>query len=239
MYFTSCSDKSTSILKDYMQLSLLNDLTDFHKLRPDIKSVLAMLDIQHHKQQGSCLRLNSISDRVYSPETEIRLQSGALSESENRFNEPLFREKKIIMFYDSIRHVIKAQSRDDDTSTMQHSEIFAGIAHELQKLQEHKSDHKILIVYSNLIENSEILNLYSQSALDILEKNCCVIEKKLEEVKILPDNLKGIVIIFRFIPQNREEDKIFGLMTALYKSLLENKRGAKVIVQTSNNQYYD
>lgn len=217
-------------------IALIKDVTDEHILQPQAQSILALFNLSENKSNSANFRYSEIRDLSLVPVTTFYLPDECTTESKNSKNEPHFREKLILTFYDTIKKVLSKPNINNDSSFLNHSECFRSICNELNVLAQNSSSKRILIVFSNLFENSKILNVYSRKSKNLLNKEPGKIKKIFQNMHMLPDRLNGIMTVFVYQPKNREDDKQFNAMVSIYKSLLQ-ERGAKVIIQANNTHY--
>ena len=230
----SCND-NTSNTQSYMSVTILQDITDVHALQPDADAILALLNFSEDKSSAITFRYTEITDKVLVPAVEINLPDAASGEKNNRKSEALFREKAILYFFDTVRNTLRPSAIKDSIS-LKHSECFKMISGELTQLTHKKSIHKVLLVFSNLQENSSILSVFNDTIKKQRDHNDSAIENLFEKTKLLPSKLHQITVLFCYLPVNREDDERFNRMVQVYKKVLE-KRGAKVIIQASNKSF--
>jgi len=217
-------------------IDLINDVTDPHILRPQSQSILELFNLSENKSMSANFRYSEITDLSLVPVTTFYLPDEASSENRNIKNEPLFREKLILSFYDSIRKTLSNANTKRDSSFLNNSECFQSICNELNILAQSNCTTKVLIVFSNLFENSKFLNIYARNTRKLLYKNPQEIKKIFQNTHLLPDHLNGITTVFVYQPKDRADDQLFNAMVEVYKSLLQ-ERGAKVIIQANNTHY--
>ncbi|MGC4100871.1 hypothetical protein [Ferruginibacter sp.] len=230
---TSC--KNSSINKDYyVSCTTVRDVTDYHTLLPDANATLSLFDLANNKDQAASYRYTEITDKMLVPAIDIYLPDAATGERKNKDNAPMYRERVILKFMDTIRKTLAIPvSKKDTTATLKHSECFKIISTELNRLNQQQSIHKVLWVFSNLQENSSILSVFNSSIKKRLITNADSIERIFEHTGLLPENLNKIIVVFSYLPQDRDDDQRFNLIVQLYKNMLE-KRGATVIIQATN-----
>ncbi|MFN8250265.1 MAG: hypothetical protein U0V75_00180 [Ferruginibacter sp.] len=221
----------------YMATSVVHDLTDKHNLQPEPEPLLQLYNLRDYKAAADYYRYHAITDLTLSPSVELWLSDEATAEKQNTEDRPMYRDLQIVQFYDSIRRQLKSATRmANDTVEMSHSECFKIIAGELEWLQTKTAKKKVLLIFSNLQENSAIFNVYSESAKYLLAKNPAAVSKSFEQANLLHDSLQGISVFFCYQPTDREDDAAFNAMAQVYKSMLES-RGAVVRIQADNNHF--
>lgn len=237
MIFAACKHASIPTPSTYMLTSVVHDLTDKHKLQPKPEPLLPLYNLRDNKAAADYYRYHAITDLTLSPSVELWLPDEATAEKQNSEDRPMYRDLQIVQFYDSIRRQLQSATRRvNDTAEMSHSECFKIIAGELEWLQSKTAKKKVLLIFSNLQENSAIFNAYSESAKHLLTKNTAAVRKIFEQTNLLPDSLQGVSVFFCYQPTDREDDAAFNAMAQVYKSMLES-RGAVVRIQADNNHF--
>jgi hypothetical protein len=149
-------------------------------------------------------------------------------EKDNSDEDPQFRNRNVVAFYSTVRRAMNDfYSHTDTAQSLSNSECFRTIADELSFLSENNSNERILIIASDLMDKSDLLDCYTANL-----SNPEQIAKQLDQANLLPQNLTGINIIFLFNPRDRNEDQKFSLIVEAYKILLRAK-GAEIKVQAN------
>jgi hypothetical protein len=175
-----------------------------------------------------------ITERTLNPDAEIMLDSGAATEKYNRNDNPLYRRRLVVRFQDSVTHLLQSfnQKQQSADSSIEKSEVFSTIAGELKKITALKPQKGRLVIYSDLMENSELLSVYKMG--NITSRNGHVnIEARLEQTGLLPERLSNVAVVVIYNPKSREEDARFRVMAEVYQHMLE-KRGAQFILSANN-----
>lgn len=219
---------------DYIDVSVIRDRTDPHILKPEANSILSLFNLSADKSAGVNFRYHEISDKVLVPVINLQLPDESVTKRQNRKNEPMFREKIILNFYDTIRKTLSYPDMNNDSSFLDHSECFKTISGELSILSQSNRTNRVLLIFSNLFENSTIANIYAGKTKNLLLQNPVKLVEQFNKAHLLPETLIGIKVFFIFQPASREEDLLYLKMADIYKRLLE-LRGAIVKVQADNN----
>lgn len=232
--FITCK-KQRQESPQYMNLIVVTDPTDKHLLKCDPIAVLKLYNLQEHKNKAAGFRYTEVGDLIRTSVIDIRLQDDY---NNKKNNGPLFRERQIVKFYDSVKHMVtRANKQNDSTVGKNYSEVFGKICNELSFLKKVNSLYKGLLCFSNLAENSSILSVYSQDVATKLQEKPREIKSIFEKTKLLPDRLDSITVVFCYLPLNREDDKRFNAIANIYQQIL-SERGARVMIQ-ADNTFYD
>ena len=231
----SCTKTTVDSTIQSCCVSLIDDRTDSFALSIEADPILRLFGFSENKEKEATLRYVLITDKKLNPINTFHLEDGISTERENKNDIVQFREQLIRSFYKQIRKGLH-QADQPIAKSYQHSECFYTITSELTALSQSKSTERILIVYSDLQENSDLFNCYSikgyRMLIDYREK----VKSLFDNSKHLPDNLKGIRVYFVFQPNTRQEDNTYLSMFRVYKSLLK-ERGAIVSYQATSKNY--
>ncbi len=213
-------------------VSVLRDRTDSNFiLKPDAEAILKLFGLEEHKEGSARFRYAEIKDQVLGASIDIELSDAAATEKHNKQQIPLFREQAIVSFYDTVRNVIKSSNDISDAMTLQQSTCFEKIASELTAIKE-STEKSILLVYSNLFQNSPMFSVYDRAVQQELYEHPERMIQQMRTARLLPDTIRNTTIVFLYQP-SRDEEKLYMQMGKVFTSLLQ-ERGAKVVLQTSN-----
>jgi hypothetical protein len=209
-------------------VSLVIDVTDPRSYLPPPDAVLAQYQCKQNPDAECIFRLRAITDMRLSAIQSLRLPDALSGDFKNKDDDSQFRARGILAFYNSVRSMLhKLYAQFDSIRTLKNSECFRIIANELSFLSQSKSTRRILLVASDLLEKSDLLDSYRE---DI--SNSQKVAHKLDSAGLLPRSLTGISVVFVFSPRNRLEDQQFYALSEAYKALMEQK-GAKVSIQAN------
>lgn len=227
--FMSCKNNKVSILPNSSKsVSVVFDVTDDHLLKPTANALMPMFGFSQTPNGAASFRIGAITNIKLNPVYTCSIANGTVTEQQNTTNDPLHRSKCIAAFYERIQQLISKVILDDSTPELFNSECTYAIGRELQHLASDTSQQKVLVVFGNLMEKSELLNAYQTLP---LQNDLIAI---LEQSKYFPEKLDSITVFFVFQPKDRIEDKRYMRLVTAYQEMLE-KRGAKVIVQANGD----
>jgi hypothetical protein len=208
-------------------VSVIVDITDSMTLKPT-PALLRIYQADKNSDASFAFRIRTIADKINTAAQECELGTRESMEAYNVQDDPQYRAKNILGFYQTVRSYIDSFNALG-TRPLDHSECYAAIASELQALQVSKYDRKRLLVYSDLLQNSEFTGYatepFSNEQLSRLQASFP-----------LPQRLDGITILIVYLPKTRIDDKHFSITLDGYKRILE-PRGAQIILQTNNENY--
>lgn len=210
-------------------ISILRDRTDVHMIEPD-ESILSLYDFKKHPMQEAYFRLQDITDMQLSQVNTLHVPE-TTENDDNIKRDPWYRERLILSFYDSVRHLLHIESTSG-TAELEQSYCYKKIRDELKFLAAHRKEKKALLIYSNLLENNTAFSCFNASSKKLLQTNPEEVEALLSKKFGAIPNLSGIDVYVLYLPK-KENEANFLLMYDMYKTLLELK-GAHVFFGTSN-----
>ena len=220
-----------------VHVTALVDITDPRAILPDAQSLLLLYDFPKDKNKEAYFRLMTTTDKVLNQAIELHVAPAEETKKYNQFEDPDFREKEILAFYEAVRHSVASFNANRQLDTiLGHSECFQSIARELFLMKEWKANKNALLIYSDLAERSDIFNIYGSGSVQQLLERPEILIKKFEATGLLPNDLSGFTVMFIYQPKNREDDKRFNEMAKLYQKML-TKRKATVLVNANNPKY--
>ena len=200
-------------------ISVLVDVTEEFEVTPQADYFKRSFGFQNDLWVGSILRLRTLSEIVYGHVFEHELLSAV-----QWFSNEGQRTGEINHFFKSI------ESSIDTINSMQteriQSSIYKTIVDELMMVTASSATKKMVYVFSDLREHSEVLNTYQSSVLRQLYSKPNEIKEQLQQTATLP-NLTGISIYIIYQPTSFETAKPFEAMAGIYKSLFTDQ-GASV-----------
>lgn len=204
-------------------VSTMVDETEDMRPAPDPAEIIPLFGLDEDKWNGASFSVRTVTDVSFTRQRTITLPAGGNRLRSNSFA----RDREVAAFKDSITALL--DSLKTDTTGKPQSSIFLPIAEELNRLAENKAQQRILIVFSDLFENTQGgLSFYSKKTLTELRNNPDKIKAALL-AKLPLKPLDGILVYIIHEPENAEADELFRLVSGFYKSMLE-EQGAKVII---------
>ena len=216
----SCSTQHNS----ETEVVLVRDITDRFLSQPKSNEITSLFGLDNDQWEGVKFRFVDITDVSYNQisEASIKPENQWLS---NEFD----RRKKIKSFYTEVSQILN--SSEKQVVGKENSSVYFPIAKELNRLNQSNSTKKILLVYSDLMENTAEMSFYDNTNFSLLKTNSNSIKKYFDS-QIELKNLNGINIYIIFQPNGIGEDEQFKVVSGFYKSLYESK-GAKVEITAS------
>lgn len=208
------------------EVVVVRDITELHLSQPKSVEINALFDLDKDKWKGALFHFVDITDVSYNRtyEASIEGENQCLS---NEFE----RRKKVEGFYTDISKILTGSEKD--SIGRDNSSVYAPIARELNSLHKSTASKRILLLYSDLMENTTGMSFYNGQKLGLLKTNPDSISKYFETLVPL-ENLKGIKIYIIFQPDGIGHDEQFKIVSGFYKRLFEAK-GAVVQIAANLN----
>lgn len=207
-----------------IEISVLRDVTDSELVKPDINDLYTLYELDRDEWNGCKFRFSNLSDVRLNYTSEIELLP-----EQALFSNEIERGAKLDKFRTAIESTLSKAGEDSIGRT--HSAVYEPIANELEQLSKSKSEKRILVVYSDLLENKPNFSVYRNQNPGREKPDADVVLREFKIRHSLP-SLLGIVVYFIFQPANEREDEAFHFMSAIYQKLLEEK-GATVYIKAN------
>jgi len=207
-------------------ITVMRDITDPHTSQPQGSDVLSLYHLDSSKWDGGHFRFVDITDVSYNKVYETSLNA------ENQWMGNEFdREKTVKKFSSSILKTLNSAQTESTGKDM--SSIYLPVVSELNRLNASSSKKKILLLYSDLIENTLVFSMYTLKNLELLKTHPESIRKYFESLGPLK-NLSGIKVYLIYEPNDNAADQIYKTIAGIYKDILESK-GAVVEITANIN----
>lgn len=218
LYFTS----STPTIVDQR---LLIDLTDSLMSKPDARQLASLYDFLNNPWNGGTFHAKSITDVNYNKAYAVEIPTADFSK--RLLSNEIERQRMVEKFLSRQASILDTILKEKVGRS--HSSVYRVIAGELNELSEKDISHqKVLIIYGDIRENSEFLNLYKASNMSLLKSDPdSIISLFRKQVPLR--NLTGIQVYLIYQPHSYYDDEAYRLISDVYKRMLEEK-GAVVVV---------
>lgn len=202
------------------EVVLLKDITDTNIAKPDSNEIISLFGLKN-TENGGIFRFTNLTDVSYNYTRETRIEVKNLWLS-NEFE----REDEIKKFKKDIGEIISNMNKESEGK--RNSSIYLPIARALNDLKNSQAQRKIIIIYSDLMENTQELSFYRNKDFERIKGNPEAVLSQFEKMEKL-DSLGGIEVRFIFQPKDSRKDQVFRVISGFYKKILKEK-GAKVII---------
>lgn len=154
----------------------------------------------------------------------LRIEAGdENSQTESQRKQDMFR------FLESARSMLEEQEASQ--GELAHSYLYYALAEELNLLSQSRATNRILLVESDLLENTPGFSVYRESDLKLLQQDPDSVIVRFQREIPLPESLAGIRVHIVH-KASKEDHQAFALMSRLYTKMLRGK-GASVTVSAN------
>ena len=206
------------------EVSVFRDVTSQHLAQPDSGALLKFYDFSDNEWNGGIFRFTNITDVSANPVIEVSIDPA------NKWLSSLPQRNQNIQKFEGQVEQITTNAQQDTVGRW-HSSIYLPIAREINRLSQSTANRRVLVVYSDLMENEPDFSFYSSSTFSLLQSNPEVVTKFFEQEQSL-GQLNGIEVYFIYQPDSTLSDQQFNVVSGFYKNLLEAK-GAKVTIEAN------
>ena len=146
------------------EVVVIRDITDKLLSQPKSDDIVRLFDLSNSQWNGARFRFVDITDVSYNHTSEVSINA------ENQWMGNEFdRARKVKNFYAELSRILNDISKE--TIGKNNSSIYFPIAKELNKLSQSKSSKKILLIYSDLMENTGEMSFYDNAKFNLLKTN--------------------------------------------------------------------
>lgn len=202
-------------------LVLVIDHTDPLTSQPS-DEIYTQLDLEKDIFQGVSITVTYLSDKDINRRIFLNLPAS----SPYKVNKQV-RKAEVARFKTDLS---KALNAPGVIPSKDHSILYRSIAKEINLLSNSKAQNRHLLVYSNLMENSELV-FFDPGTLALINSKPKVIIQQLEAQTALK-NLHGISISLIYEPSSFEDNNSYMSVARLYKTMFEAKGASTQIVQS-------
>ncbi len=207
------------------EISVLRDETDKQLAEPSADAIFKRYGLfDNGEWRGGHFRYSSITDVSFNKTVEATV----IPENFWMMN-IIERGRDVERFRNIIFQTITASKQEAQTKS--HSSVYIPIAKELNRLSQSKADTKVLVVYSDLMENEATLSFYNPKEFELLISNPDSVRKIFEGWQPL-NSLSGIEVHLIYQPADPKADSEFRTVSEFYGKILESK-GAKVMIEAA------
>ncbi len=206
------------------EVSVLRDITSPHLAQPHAGTILPLFNLSNDTWNGAQFRFADITDVGYNPVKEVSMNTAA-----QWLSNELERNKEVSQFTTDVKSILTIA--ENEKIGRWHSSIYAPIAMELNRLAQSTAQNKILIVYSDLMENDIGISFYNPNEFRLLQSNSNEIERYFEN-EVPLGRLNGIQVYFIYQPTGTISDWQYSIVSKFYQNLFQQK-GATVTVEAN------
>lgn len=211
---------------DKTEITVINDQTDIFSSRPKSDEIIQMYGFTNNPWDEGEFRFIELTDININNIDQTKINKKDFI-NRNKYR----RQDEIKAFLTKIDTIITTSQNTNPGKN--NSAIYTPVANELNRMSKNSSTSKIMLIYSDLMENTDKMSFYNKSVLNSIKKEPDKIKQYFES-QIKLNNLNGIKIYIIYQPRNTDEDNAFSIVSGFYKQLFESK-GAVVEITANLN----
>jgi hypothetical protein len=211
---------------DTTEVVVIRDITDSMTAIPNADEISTLVNLNKELWNGAKFRHVNLTDVSINKihETSIDSENEWLG---NKFK----RRENVKAFYSEITRIVSDASKEKIGKN--NSSLYLPIAKELNRLSQSTAGKRVLLIYSDLMENTDEMSFYENNEFNLLKTNPDSVKRYFDSQMVLK-NIDGLKIYLVFQPLNIKEDEIYKVVADFYKNLFESK-GATVEITASIN----
>lgn len=216
----SCTD--TPI--ESITLSVLADKTDSLIPKPSSLHIKSFFNHAKYENGTRAFRFQSITNANVNASFQAEIPKA------DPFGNSLQRSANIQKFYKQIDTLLAYKNREKQQYNS--SSILKPLLMQLEKVKATNTTQKVVLLYSDLLEASDVFNVYKKQNQQLL---IATPEKVVEILKLelnIP-KLEGVHLYIIYYPTDRLNNRLFEKMTLVYKELFKDS-GLKIHIGIDN-----
>jgi hypothetical protein len=200
----ACNERSEPYNTD---VTTMIDLTDSLTVYPTAKDLLAPFSLNTNLWQSIRITVVAIADKDINKTEVVSLEPG-----DKLTGNKMLRRAKINRFISNLQTALQSFKV---VHALPRSIIFRSIATQAIALHASASTHKVLLIFSDLLENSEV-DFYDAQTRLALQTHPAVIEKQLSLNTSL-SMLNGLSVWFLYVPANYHINSVYMPIARFYE----------------------
>lgn len=209
--FWACQEPAPSHTDLYLYL----DYTEGQQYEfgeEEVNQFLQLMNIQDGTSRNAgVLRIYPLYDLASSRNVRIPIKEGKSKLESNKF----VREKELKKFSEKVKSKVEEMNAAYGGEELKHSYIFQPLEKGFKKLTNSSADHKVVLIYSDMLENSQVANFHTAK----LDEGALL--KRLEQASNLEDLSEFEVYIV--YPVDQKNDAKIQKRLAVWEQYFVNK----------------
>jgi len=198
-------------------LTVLDDTTDEEIAEPNIKDIQAMVPANTDAELQ--LRYSHLNNSEHNEVYTISLEEHSFLDNE------LERKVALERFYQNIDSILVSEK--DKKHQYTHSSIYVPLVDHLTAIAKGSAETKIVLFYSDAIENSETYNMYEQQAYQKMLNDPVSEVSTFTARRQIPD-LQGIHLYIIHYPKSQKDNRMFSTAVDFYRNHLFKDSGLTI-----------
>lgn len=156
IFLCSCTQEKVVNTDLYLYFDYTEGQNYEQLMQQDIEKYLQLMDVSEHSRNYGTIKIYPLHDVSASVNQSIKIKEGKSQLEGNRY----VRKKEVDQFREKLSSKLMTMNDSFKETPLKNSHIYSPTCKGFKKLQNSDADHKIVIVYSDMLENSEIANLH-------------------------------------------------------------------------------
>ncbi len=211
--------------RTHTEYAVMKDITDSLTPIPSAQEIVDNIGIGTSTWNSVNFSFGNFSDVSLEPHVRISLSKPPSRLSASEFT----RKREVETFKTKLTALL--DSARNDTTGRPNSSIYLPMVEELTRLSNCSADRKVLVMYTDLMENFPGLSFYSPQTFALIRTDPDKVKALLAAQSKLPD-LTGIEVYIIHQPKNAKDDAVFRTVGNFYSMIL-SEAGATVTVSAN------
>lgn len=194
------------------EITVLSDRTDPVIPKPRLDDIYPLLDLETNPNTGIEFNFQNIGNVDYSPIYQKHLKASSLLDN------TLQRSADIKRFYVALDTMIALEN--NKVYNYSSSSVIVPLITQLKALRVSKSTKKIIVLYSDLAEFSDIYNVYDYTSNLGLQKQPLVVAEHFKSKLAIP-KLDNVSLYIVYYPKTTTQNQLFQNMIRVYKEVFK------------------
>jgi len=209
----------TNSPKKSITLSVLVDKTDALLPKPELTHIKFFLEDIQYKDGKRSFYLQKITNTNVSASFYTEIPEA------DPFGNSLEQKMTVQRFFSQIDTLLKASNNEESHPS---SSILKPLLRQLGRVHQSNTTNKVGLLYSDLLEASDLFNVYQNQNQQLLISNPEKVVEILQSQLTIP-KLNGVSLYIIYYPENLLNNRLFEKMIEVYKLLFKNS-GVKIVV---------
>lgn len=159
LFLFSCSQEKVVHTDLYLYFDYTEGQNYEHLMQQDVDKYLQLMGITEHSRNYGTVKMYPLHDVSASVNQTVKIKEGKSQLEGNRY----VRKKEVDQFKAKLNAKLANLNDSFQETPLKNSHIFSPVCKGFKKMQNSDADQKIVIIYSDMLENSEIANLHRSS----------------------------------------------------------------------------
>lgn len=156
LFLLCCTQEKTTNTDLYLYFDYTEGQNYEQIMQQDVEKYLQLMSISEHSRNYGTLKAYPLHDVSASVNHSVKIKEGKSQLEGNRY----VRKKEVDQFKEKLHTKLAALNQSFQDTPLENSHIYSPICKGFNKMQNSDADQKIVIIYSDMLENSDVANLH-------------------------------------------------------------------------------